>query len=287
MDIRLDRFVTLYVASPLIRLVSDHKLSIPILMYHSIADEDESRIHPYYRTATSPVVFAAQMAYLHRNGYKTCSPMEVIGSLKADTGSVHKTVAITFDDGYRNFYLNAFPILSHFDFTATVFLPTAYIGETTLQFMERDCLTWSEVRELQSYCISFGSHTVTHPQLQDLDEDSIEREIVDSKSAIEQKTGSGVDSFAYPYAFPQTDAEFKKRLQDSLQRAGYSSGVCTIVGRAGLGSDPLFVERLPVNSMDDTALFQAKLAGAYDWITKPQSAVKMAKSWAARVSREV
>src|ERR1035437_7820808 len=149
--------------------------------------------------------------------------------------------------------------------------------------MGRDCLTWSEVRELQRYGISFGSHTVTHPQLRDLGKDDIEKELVNSKKAIEEKTGREVDSFAYPYAFPQTDAEFKKRLRESLHRAGYRSGVCTIVGRAGHGSDPLFMERLPMNGFDDLALFQAKLAGAYDWISKSQSVVKTAKARAARI----
>jgi hypothetical protein len=67
-------------------------------------------------------------------------------------------------------------------------------------------------------------------------------------------------------------------LRDSLLRAGYQNGVCTIVGRATLKSDPLFLERLPVNSCDDRALFNAKLAGAYDWISKSQYVAKTAKA---------
>ena len=285
MSIRLDRIATLYLASPLRRFASKERVAIPILMYHSIAEKDESKVRPYYRTTTSPPAFAAQMEYLHQNGYQTCSPTQAISLLKANTRSAAKAVAITFDDGYRDFYQNAFPVLNQFGFTATVFLPTAYIGETALQFKERDCLTWSEVRELQGYGIAFGSHTVTHPQLRDLDNDSIEREIVNSKKESEQRTGGVVDSFAYPYAFPQADAEFKKRLRDSLHRAGYHSGVCTIIGRAGRDSDPLFIERLPINSLDDTALFQAKLAGAFDWLATPQSGAKIAKRWAARLCK--
>jgi hypothetical protein len=67
-------------------------------------------------------------------------------------------------------------------------------------------------------------------------------------------------------------------LRDSLRQAGYQNGVCTVVGRARRSSDPFFMERLPVNSCDDTALFQAKLAGAYDWISKSQYVVKMVKA---------
>jgi len=270
MDFRLDRFVTLHLASPLMRLASREAVAIPILMYHSIAKKDESGIHAYYRTTTSPKAFAAQMEYLHLNGYQSCAPAQAVNLLHSDTGKITKRVVITFDDGYRDFYQEAFPVLNRFGLTATVYLPTVYVGEHPLSFTGRDCLTWSEVRELQKYGISFGSHTATHPQLRYLDERAIEDEIMSSKNEIEEKTGRAVDSFAYPYAFPQIETDFKKLLRDSLCRADYSNGVCTTVGRAGRGSDPFFMERLPVNSCDDSALFSAKLLGAYDWLAKPQ-----------------
>jgi len=283
MDFRLDRLATLYFVSPLRRLMPEKRLSIPILMYHSIANEDESRMPAYYRTTTSPIAFAAQMEYLRQNGYQTCNPTQAISLLQSDTEKAIKRVVITFDDGYRDFYREAFPVLNRFGFTATVFLPTSYIGESTLQFKGRYCLTWSEVRELQKYRISFGSHTATHPQLRNLDEDAIEKEIVFSKRVIEEKTGWSVDSFAYPYAFPQADNEFKTMLRESLRRAGYKNGVCTTVSKVDRDTDPFYMARLPVNSLDDAVLLQAKLDGAYDWISKSQYVVKMAKGRISRI----
>jgi peptidoglycan/xylan/chitin deacetylase (PgdA/CDA1 family) len=285
MNLRLDRLATLYVAAPLLKLTPQDEYSIPILMYHSIADEDESRVHPYYRTSTSPQAFALQMEQLHQAGYETCSPAQAVSQLETKAKTTSKQFVITFDDGYRDFYQNAFPSLNRFGFTATVYLPTAYIGESTQQFKGKDCLTWVEVQELQNHGILFGSHTVTHPQLSGLSKGAIEIEVRDSKKAIEDNTGRVVDSFAYPYAFPQADADFRKMLRDTLVSAGYSNGVCTIVGRAGQGTDPLFMERLPVNGLDDNALLRAKLTGAYDWISKPQSIMKSAKGFAARVYR--
>ena len=94
---------------------------------------------------------------------------------------------------------------------------------------------------------------------------------------------AAVDSFAYPYAFPQTDSDFTKMLRDSLCRTGYQNGVCTIVGRANRMSEPLFLERLPVNSCDDAALFGAKLAGAYDWISRSQYLSKMVRDPSAKL----
>ena len=279
MDFRVDRLATLYLVSPLMPLAGVGRPSIPILMYHSISDEAEPEMHPYFRTSTSPSALAAQLEHLHKSGYQTRSLPQAVAQLKLDSGNSAKSVVITFDDGYSDFREKAFPLLNQFGFGATVFLPTAYIGDGPLKFNGRNCLTWSEVRELQRYGISFGSHTVTHPQLSRLNKNALETEIVDSKNIIEEKTGCGVDSFAYPYAFPQTNREFKGMLRESLSSAGYVNGVCTMVGKAGSRSESLFLERLPVNSCDDLAFFQAKLAGAYDWIGSLQSASKALHAW--------
>jgi peptidoglycan/xylan/chitin deacetylase (PgdA/CDA1 family) len=253
-------------------------------MYHSISDEDESGVHPYYQTTTSPAAFAAQMEYLYLHGFKACSPTQAVESLQSSATPKGKQVVITFDDGYGDFYREAFPVLNRFRFSATVYLPTAYIGDGPTKFKGRDCLTWPQVRELQRCGISFGSHTVSHPQLHDLGKQAVEAEIGQSKKTIEEKTGSPVDSFAYPYAFPQVDVEFKKMLRQVLEDAEYHNGVCTTIGRATPASDSLFLERLPMNGCDDTTLLQAKLAGAYDWVARTQTAVKWARAASEKLS---
>jgi peptidoglycan/xylan/chitin deacetylase (PgdA/CDA1 family) len=278
MILRFDRFATLYLVHPIRRHVSRNNPSIPILMYHSISAEAETRVHPYYRTSTSPQEFASQMKCLHEKGYRTASLTEIISQLQGQAEVPDKRVVVTFDDGYRDFYHHAFPVLNQYGFRATVFLPTAYIGNNPVPFKGKDCLTWAEVRELNKHGILFGSHTVTHPQLRELSVPAINEEIANSKTTIEEKLGSAVDSFAYPYAFPQADFGFIAMLRDSLRRAGYQNGVCTIVGRANRRSEPLLLERLPVNSCDDRALFTAKLDGAYDWISTLQYLTKMVKA---------
>ena len=274
MNCRLDRMVAVYVASPVKRFLWRGDLAIPVLMYHSISCDDERTVPPYYRTTTTPDIFSAHIKYLHSNGYETCGLTEAVGNLCNKTQFDRKWVVITFDDGYKDFYTQAFPILSRYGYTATVFLPTAYIGADTRYFKGRCCLTWSEIRELRSHGISFGSHTVTHPRLRDLTRPDIHRELIDSKLVIEQKLGQEVKSFAYPFAFPEADAEFIGMLCDTLSVAGYQNGVCTSVGRANPNSKPLFIQRLPINSCDDQLLFEAKLLGGYDWIHSVQFASK-------------
>lgn len=279
MSLRFDRFATLYLFGPLRRVVAADSRSIPVLMYHSIADQDESGVHAYYRTATAPSVFAAHVKFLRRQGYTTCNLAHAMSHLRTGKSTGGKPIVITFDDGYADFYHHAFPILQQYGFSATVFLPTAYIGESPVSFKGKECLTWAEIKELNRHGILFGSHTVTHPQLRELSARAVQDEIADSKKMIEQKLACAVESFAYPYAFPQTDADFRNMLRESLREAGYKNGVCTIVGRAKRDSDPLFLERLPVNSCDDDTLFDAKLVGAYDWIATAQHISKMGNDY--------
>jgi peptidoglycan/xylan/chitin deacetylase (PgdA/CDA1 family) len=295
MNFRIDRFASLYVAKPLRRGLSAAEDCIPILMYHSISDEAENGMHPYFRTVTSPERFAAQMEQLHAGGYGTICLDDAVARLDESICAKRKVVVITFDDGYRDFYRYALPVLIRHGFSATVYLPTAYISDTPALFKGRECLTWTEVRELQRHGIRFGAHTVTHPQLHDLNPVQVDEEIVNSKKTIEEKTGCAVDSFAYPYAFPQTDEDFKNRLRDTLAAAGYRHGVCTTVGRASRRSDRFFLERLPVNGCDDEILLKAKLDGAYDWVGRFQYVSKLARSWTrkprnyakCRVSKEL
>lgn len=271
MNLRVDRLASLHFALPFKRLAKARERVIPILMYHSVGDEAYSQRHAYYRTAVSPATFLLHMEYLHRRGYKTCTLAHALSLFSWSENILGDWVVITFDDGYLDFYSEAFPVLNRFGFTATMFLPTGFIADRVMAFKGRDCLTWSNVRELQKYGIQFGSHTVTHPQLRTLARAEIERELMDSKKTIEDRTGCGTESFAYPFAFPQVATEFKKLLRESLEKAEYRNGVCTIVGRANASSDPLFLERLPLNDLDDEPFLRAKLGGAYDWVRSLQS----------------
>ena len=280
MAMRLDRFGTLYIANPLQRRGASKKGHIPILMYHSISDDPEPGTRPYYRTATTPAIFTEHMAYLHQNGYTTIGPKDAAKRLTNDASAeTSKVAVITFDDGFLDFYTHAFPVLQRYGFKAIVYLPTGFIDASRTSFKGKECMTWNEVRELHRHGMLFGSHTVSHPQLHDLNRLSIEQEVGQSKQTIEQNLGASADSFAYPYAFPDADSDFKASLHGILSDAGYKDGVCTTIGRAERGRDPFFMKRLPINSSDDSRLFQAKLAGSYDWLARPQYLAKLAKRW--------
>ena len=264
-DVRLDRLATLHIGWPVSKmLVSTRGTRIPILMYHAV-EEHISERRPYYETSVSPTVFADQLRQLRNQGYRAVGLQQAVRALEWDEQD-EKLVAITFDDGFLDFYESAFPILSDCNFTASVFLITDCVDAAEAQFKQKKCLTWNQIRELQSAGINFGSHTATHPRLRNLDMSHVEAELASSKKSMEDHLGSPVDLFSYPYAFPEADHDFTQRLKDCLVKNGYEIGVTTILGTAEPMSDRLFLPRLPVNQWDDAALFQAKLDGGYDWL---------------------
>jgi len=246
-------------------------------MYHSISTAPELDDRPYYRTRTHPPVFRRQIEFLSRNGYQSIGLSAAIHGLDCGFPSTEKPVVITFDDGYADFYTEAYPVLCQYGYTATVFLPTAYIGDTPRHFENTACLTWNQVRELSRDGVEFGSHSVTHTQLACLSVAKLQDELRDSKAAIEDKTAVDVTSFAYPGAFPSHLPEFKDTLHQLLAENGYRVGVCTMIGTVRMSSDPHFLERLPINTLDDERLFAAKLAGSYDWLRHAQKLYKSLK----------
>jgi hypothetical protein len=188
----------------------------------------------------------------------------------SDAQNMSKRVVITFDDGYRDLFTDGLPILKQCGFTATIFLATDRIQDTPMRFEGVDYLTWQDVRELHKEGMNFGSHTVTHPDLRSMEPEQIDYELGYSKEVIEQKLGTAVESFSYPFPFPEEDRDFARFLGDTLENHGFKNGVSNIIGRAHRDSNPFFLPRLGVNSWDHTELLKAKLEGGYDWMHIPQ-----------------
>lgn len=273
---RIDRLASIYISHPLARVIGAvSAVRVPVLMYHSISDNLFGKSHPYYQINTSPQVFARQMRWLRLNGYRTLDLTQMWTAMEAGQ-DLSKTVVITFDDGYRDFYTDAFDALRQCGFTATIFLATDRIQNSSVRIEGVDYLTWAEVKELHAAGTQFGSHTVTHPDLRSLGPDQIEYELGCSKEIIEQKIGAAVKSFSYPFAFPEENKNFTQFLVDILENQGFENGVSTIIGRASKNNNHFYLPRLPVNSWDDATLLRAKLEGGYDWLHWPQWLYKYA-----------
>ncbi len=280
--VRLDRLLTLALFRPLAALTGARGTRIPILMYHSISREEEQGTHPYYRVVTTPEVFSQHMTLLADHGYQVVgldtARMLLRQNNNARQNMPAKPVVITFDDGFDNFYTNAFPILARNGFTATVFLPTAFIDSGCRKTGGRSFLSWSQVKELANCGMTFGSHTMSHGYLLGKTRTDVEEELWQSKETIEEKTGKAVRFFSYPFAFPEHDKRFVAFLRKALQTCGYSCAVTTRIGTAAQGDDLFTLRRIPVNAADDPALLEAKIIGGYDWMHNAQYAAKKVRA---------
>jgi peptidoglycan/xylan/chitin deacetylase (PgdA/CDA1 family) len=161
-----------------------------ILTYHSL-DDTGSVI------SISPGLFRAQMEWL------AASQARVVPL--AEIRSTPGAVALTFDDGFHNFYEHALPVLVEHRFPATVFVVSGHCGasnrwlQTVGGVPRLELMTWSELEAAAAAGVTLGSHTATHPHLSRLEATALERELVSSRAAIEDRTGRLVDTFAYPY----------------------------------------------------------------------------------------
>jgi peptidoglycan/xylan/chitin deacetylase (PgdA/CDA1 family) len=161
-----------------------------VLTYHSL-DESGSVI------STTPAIFRDQMAFLKGRSI----PVLPLTSITA----ANDGVAITFDDGFLNFYEHAFPVLVEFGMTATVFVVSGYCGirndwpSQPGGIPAMRLMGWPELKEIVRYGISLGAHTVTHPSLSSLKQPEIVDEMARSRREIEDHTGAAVETFAYPY----------------------------------------------------------------------------------------
>ena len=152
-------FKALNKASPLINRVVNSWASI--LMYHSIGYNDVF-------FTVRPEEFQWQMNYLKENKFNIVWVDEIVKYLKDDIDIPQRTVMLTFDDGYQDFYNNAFPVLNYLRFKSTVFLPTGYVGKemTNSSKTSLPLLNWEQIREVhKNGLVKFGPHGVKHIHL--------------------------------------------------------------------------------------------------------------------------
>lgn len=191
---------------------------IPILTYHRIVPKPlYNARHGIWVTARN---FRRQMRLLSLGGFNTISLDMLLSANKGINQLPKKPIIITFDDGYEDNYLHAFPILKKYNFTATIFLVSGYIGKDNHWdeiYGEEivSLLSLDEIKEMFAYGISFGAHSVTHPHLSQLKGEQVFKEIVQSKKGIEEMLNQEITSFCYPYG------EFNQAVKQMVIDAGF------------------------------------------------------------------
>ncbi len=168
-------------------------IRLPILMYHYIstlpADADKYRIN----LSVEPAMFRQHLQYLKDNGYTAVSLYDLDNALMYGTPLPQKPVILTFDDGYSDHYVTAFPLLKEFGMTGTFFIITDTADHSSVGYM-----TWEQISEMAAAGMSMESHTKTHADLRGRSYDFLVYEILGSLESVSAHTGRTGRMFCYP-----------------------------------------------------------------------------------------
>jgi len=227
---------------------------VPILMYHSVADEGPPGLFPYRVSCTA---FREQMRFLVERGYYSVSLEDWARCIAARQTLPGRPVIITFDDGYRNFYQNARPILAETGLQATIFVVTGSVGGTNdwdagpgdaLKLMD-----WDELRALQRLGHTIASHCAAHRDLTGLSDEEIAGDCVAARARLCTELGLETRAVAFPGGGSNT------RVRYLLADNGYRIGVAAAGGLSTLSDDAMNLPRIEICGDDDLDAFALKI----------------------------
>lgn len=230
-----------------------------MLCYHSVHADGPSFL------SISPDRFERQLDVMRRRGWRSGSTAD-LEQLAAGVRPRDRRAFLTFDDGYRDTYTQALPILRSFGFTALVFLIANKTGGQPLEWigLQADAsaypgvmvsMQWAEVEAMAEQGFEFGSHTCRHRRLTALGDEELTQELADSRRVLKARLGR-CDVLAYPFG------DWDLRVALAAARAGYSFAF-TLPFRGQAQSTLLSIPRLSVDHRDDPRRFGMKLTGAY------------------------
>jgi glycosyltransferase involved in cell wall biosynthesis/peptidoglycan/xylan/chitin deacetylase (PgdA/CDA1 family) len=225
-----------------------------ILMYHAFGGEGEAPA----RYTVSRRSFQRQMAVLRALGYDVIPLSEYLAHRHAFTLPPARSLVLTMDDGYTDFFTRALPILEGRNLPATLFVVTGAVGDANGwtdagELAERPIGGWEELRMALSKGITVGAHTRTHPDLTGLPEDAVWEEIEGSRRVLEDELGISVETFAYPFG------ETSPEVEALVRRAGFTGAVGIQEGLNSVGT-PLFdLRRIEVFGTDGILRFALKV----------------------------
>lgn len=220
-----------------------------ILMYHSI-DYNKASF------TVKPENFRKQMDYLYKKDYNIISINQLLEYFRAENIPA-KSVVLTFDDGYQDNFFNVFPILKKYNFPATIFLTTDFIGKEYLNSagISLKILNWDQIKEMyNSGLIDFEPHSLTHLKLTKISLNAAEREILQSKRVIEENLRKKCDFFSYPYGV------YNPKIVEILKKHNFKAAVLVKKGLVSKNDNPFLLKRNSIDALVDCHQFKGKIS---------------------------
>jgi peptidoglycan/xylan/chitin deacetylase (PgdA/CDA1 family) len=233
---------------------ADAAVKVPVLLYHHIVSREDLSDGHYIKGKLNPMVvlkedFEKQMAYLQEEGYTTLTLSELYDFLARKKDVPAKSVVITFDDGYKDNYVEAYPILKKYNFTAVSFIITGYVTSKLHPYVPEE-IQYLSLHEIEKGCdvFEYQSHTYNLHQreknrfnqdasyLLTKPADQIEKDLMASLRNLEGRK----QAFAYPYG------EYSPETVSSIIKLGFRMAF-TVEKKAAERGDRIYeIPRLPV-----------------------------------------
>ena len=224
---------------------AERDVPVPILMYHLVNDPPAGAPLPELYVATAD--FAGQMRWLKGKGYTAVTLERVYDLWTKGVALPRHPVVLTFDDGYRSIWANALPILRRMRWPGLLYLQLDMLENTS-----QGGISPSQVRALLGAGWELESHTMTHPELQRLDDAQLTAELVDSRREIRRRFGRPARFFCFPAG------RYDARVVDAVRKAGYLTATTTQYGNAG-PDQLLTLNRVRINRSDGVEGFAGKI----------------------------
>ena len=240
---------------------------IAVLMYHHVSP------HKGDMVTVSPATFERQMEYLTKAGYKTLTLDELLSYIKGDMVFQQKAVVVTFDDGWLDNYIYAFPVLKKYHIHASIFIVTDIIERASRDGVEpptvvpthresklmmqkgeehKVFLRWDIIKEMaDGELVDFYSHAKTHASCDFLSEPELFEELQASKRVIEEKLKKPCPFLCWPFG------RYTSFAIEVARKVGYSATYTTNHGIVTAGSDPFAIKRIVVK--DDVQWFKSRM----------------------------
>jgi len=223
-------------------------ITLPILMYHHIRPID-ARISAdrYARELTLPAdEFDVQLRYLTDRGFKTITMADLALQLQGRKDLPTRAVILTFDDGYDDNYLYAYPLLRRYQLSGTFFITTGLIDLDGY-------MTFPQLRIMVGGGMEAGSHLLSHSDLTQLSVAQRDKELRESKRELEAETGRAIQALSYP------GGAFSPEVVAATRKAGYTTAVTTQYGAVHDGLRPLELPRIRISGWENLASFRSKI----------------------------
>jgi peptidoglycan/xylan/chitin deacetylase (PgdA/CDA1 family) len=220
------------------------KIRIPILIYHYVERITDKRDTIRASLNIYPQVLRSQIRTLKDAGYLFITPSYISMALSGKIKPAEKVVMLTFDDGYRDFYTDVFPILEEEQVKAVAYVVPNFLDKPNFMFT-------SQLLEVaNSPYVEIGAHTMDHAFLRGMDRKTAQFEIAQSKKSLERLLHTQVRAFAYPYG------GFDKQAIELAAGAGFTTAVSTVPGITQTPANKYFLYRLRPGDRTGEALLR-------------------------------